>query len=311
MSEAELDGLPEERRLAMAKFGEVFSTTFKVTISIILVLVAVWVISAVTFHWDAFTEGLTPSLEAIHRAYHPTETATAQNAASRWEYTSQTDEMSGTPVKTACLLSSNRLEFGFPYNGGSQALICLRSRKNGDAYVMIDKGQFQCGFDACNVKIKFDNEPTRNFTAVRAADGSPNILFIVGYGPFLSSIKQAKHVKLQALFYQAGEQVMEFDTSALQWDAKTKSLASRRTPSALQAQDTASPQRETMQRQQLIERCKALAPTWKAKYEEPADCLTVMHGTTSRQRRIVWIARDLGAHWPLSRASRASASCTR
>ncbi len=127
--------------------------------------------------------------------------------------------MTGAVIKWACIYSSNQLQFSFPYSGGSTAELCLRDKGGKkDAYVTIDKGQFMCSYDGCAVRVKFDDGPVRTFSADESNSGSSNILFIEGYGTLLASLRKAKHIKLQARFYQEGEMVMQFDTAGLSWN---------------------------------------------------------------------------------------------
>jgi hypothetical protein len=145
---------------------------------------------------------------------------TSPGPSSGWEYTSTPDEMRGKATESACIESETELHFAFPYNGGSRGELCFRrSPKFGDAvYLTIQNGQFLCSqFLSCHVRAKFDQNPIWTLPAAEAADGSMNTIFIRAYGKMMRSIKKSKKLIVEANFYQAGEQQLEFDVSGFNW----------------------------------------------------------------------------------------------
>ena len=165
--------------------------------------------------------------------------------APTWEYGTNTDKMTGAVTKTACLFSSSKLEFKPPYDGGSQAVICLGSpapHRHGVAVFSITKGQIVCQyvvnlrplakipswFHGCELRVKFDDGDVRTMPTDKAGDGSANSVRIVDFGSwpynehdwFLKNLKKSKHMMIEAIFYQEGPQVMEFDTAGLVWEEK-------------------------------------------------------------------------------------------
>ena len=93
----------------------------------------------------------------------------------------------------------------------------LHPRYGKDVTIAIEKGQFLCGFRNCQVSVRFDSGKAQNFSAVEPADHSTTMLFIRGYDRFLASARKAKKVYIEALFYQQGTRVFEFDISGLNW----------------------------------------------------------------------------------------------
>jgi hypothetical protein len=150
----------------------------------------------------------------------PAPTTTAPVERTKWDYSELTDEMTGAKTKLACVESTNSLAFGFPYDGGSTGTLCLREKgSKRDAYVYVSKGQFVCtGYYGCPIQLKFDDGQARHFDAEESDSGDSDILFIMGYGPLLASTRKAKHLKVQAMFFQEGKRVLEFDVAGLKWD---------------------------------------------------------------------------------------------
>lgn len=134
-----------------------------------------------------------------------------------WKYTSSSDDMSDKLEKTACTTSINEVELKFPYNSVN-ADFCLRnnSKSSRDSYVKLNgDGQILCGIDDCRVRIRFDKAKPMSFTAVRAADGSSNIIFILGAKKLAAQMKKSKTAVIELSFYQAGSQDLKFVTQGL------------------------------------------------------------------------------------------------
>jgi hypothetical protein len=137
----------------------------------------------------------------------------------RWEYEERSEKMGRGTVKLATVRSLNEVEFDFPYRGLQRATLQLRlhPRYGKDVTIAIEKGQFLCGFRNCQLSVRFDDGKAQNFSAVEPADHSTSMLFIRGYDRFLASARKAKKVYIEALFYQQGTRVFEFDISGLKW----------------------------------------------------------------------------------------------
>lgn len=162
----------------------------------------------------------TPTTTSVASSQPPTRVASASSPApaSLWDYSDTTDEMTNQTTRYACVKSTNKLYFDFPYSGGSASQMCFRRKGNHlDAYIQIQKGQFMCRSDDCVTTVKFDDGPLRTFGMSEADSGNSNILFFNSEPSLLASMRKSKHVKVQAKFYKEGRQVMEFDTGGLDW----------------------------------------------------------------------------------------------
>lgn len=137
----------------------------------------------------------------------------------RWQYQEWPDKMGRGTIKLATVRSLNEVEFNFPYQGPQRATLQLRihPKYGKDVTLAIEKGQFLCGFQSCQVSVRFDNGKAHNFSAVEPADHSTTMLFLRGYDRFLASARKAKKVSIEALFFQQGTRVFEFDISSLKW----------------------------------------------------------------------------------------------
>jgi hypothetical protein len=135
-----------------------------------------------------------------------------------WVYADGQNPMRGT-IRSANIESSDRLEFAFPYAGGSTATLSLRKMNNDlDVMISVDKGQFICyGMGDSEMKAKFDNGKVQDFRCGRAADGSANVIFIKPGSSFLASLRKAKVLIVEATFYQAGARQMTFHVEGLDW----------------------------------------------------------------------------------------------
>ena len=104
----------------------------------------------------------------------------------------------------AAVVSTNTLDFDFPYSGTQHGRLTLRKKSSTDVYVTIERGQFLCGIDNCTVNVRFDEGPIRHFTAVPPADQSTTVLFIEDTPSFITQLRKAKTLHIEATFYQEG-----------------------------------------------------------------------------------------------------------
>lgn len=123
-------------------------------------------------------------------------------------------------IKTATIIATSSLQFGFPYQGEQWPHLVLRKHpKHGkDAYITIDRGQFLCGYDDCSVYVRFGDKKPQKFSASGASDHSTTTLFISDFGRFMKGIQKADKTYIEAEFYNNGQRVMEFDTAGLKWE---------------------------------------------------------------------------------------------
>jgi hypothetical protein len=98
----------------------------------------------------------------------------------------------------------------------------------------ISRGQFLCRTDSCSLMVRFDDKPAARFSAAEPADNSSTLLFIRDYSRFLRETRAAKVVRIEALFFQNGSRVFEFDVAGLDFDASNKAAAPRPAPTPAQ-----------------------------------------------------------------------------
>jgi hypothetical protein len=120
----------------------------------------------------------------------------------------------------AIVESTNKLDFDAPYDGGSTATVTLRNQdKTNDILLQIDKGQFMCDItDGCTINVRFDNNTALKFTGSESSDGSSTLLFISPEKKFISNVKKAKKIIVEAEFYESGLKTMEFNVDGLKWE---------------------------------------------------------------------------------------------
>lgn len=137
------------------------------------------------------------------------------NVPNGWSYSVDHDSMTSKNTYFASVDSINTVNFDFPYQGTQNATLQLRThpRWGKDIILSLQKGQFLCRFDGCNVLVRFDDEKPIRFTAGEPSDHSTTYIFIKGYSSFLSKMQKAKKLRIAAEFYQNGVQTFEFDVS--------------------------------------------------------------------------------------------------
>jgi hypothetical protein len=133
--------------------------------------------------------------------------------SSPWSFSENEDSM-GRKRSFATVLSNNTLAFAFPYTGAQHGTLTVRKSavQGTNVIVRIEKGQFLCtSYEGCTVNVRFDEGPISHFSASPPSDNSTTSLFIGSEGTFISKLKKATVVRIEATFYQEGNQTLEFD----------------------------------------------------------------------------------------------------
>lgn len=142
------------------------------------------------------------------------------SSSGPWRYSSEIDPLTDGATRLACVTSRNTVSLDFPY-GNRSVELCLRDSPQfgRDAFIRLQgSGQFLCDlFDGCTLQVRFDEAPASGFTAVEPSDSSTNILFIQNRSRLENGLKGATRTIIQAEFYQAGVQPIEFPTEGFEW----------------------------------------------------------------------------------------------
>lgn len=164
-----------------------------------------------------------PASESASNASAPAPAASAPTEPaeppSEWQYSENRDEMRGSSERFASVTSENELHFGFPY-GDTRARLELRqsARFGFDIMVSVESGQFTCySFSGGRIAVKFDDGPIRNYGCNRPSDGSTEIIFIENQQQFLSQLRRARRVVIEAEFFREGRQQLIFNVAGLNW----------------------------------------------------------------------------------------------
>lgn len=131
-----------------------------------------------------------------------------------WDFSIEKDEMTDTKNIWAKIVSDNHISQSFPYEGYTYATITIRyMKKYGyDAIISISKGQIHGSrYNGDNyITARFDEGTPKKYTFTEAADGSSEMVFLVGKSDFIKRCKQAKDIKIEVPLYQAGRPIFTF-----------------------------------------------------------------------------------------------------
>lgn len=150
--------------------------------------------------------------ETIAKAVTPIE--------NTWIYEEQQDKIAKGIIKSASILSNNKVELDFPYAGGTTGRITVRKhpRWGTDAIITISKGQLLCTYSDCKVTVKFDDLPGKTYKATEPSDHSNETVFINDAKGFIKKLKSAKKTYVEVAFYQNGTYTFEFNTENLKFE---------------------------------------------------------------------------------------------
>ena len=139
-----------------------------------------------------------------------------------WQYKTTKDDMRGTTTNFATTVSTNTVNFDFPYNGGSKLLLTLRETGNQkDVIVTISKGQILCDIRGCDLSFKFDDGAVQSITMSEPDNHSSEALFVMydkTEDKIINQIKDSKKLIVEIPFYQEGKKQFTFDVSGLEWN---------------------------------------------------------------------------------------------
>lgn len=141
---------------------------------------------------------------------------------SDWKYSETEDEMIDKPIYFAYIESENKVDFDFPYDGGSRLAFIIREspQYGNDMYIKISKGQFNAGIDGDKIQIRFDNDEAFTIKCSSPSDLSADQLFLRSseFDRILKLIKESKTMKIKAEFFDEGTRTFRFNIEGLEWD---------------------------------------------------------------------------------------------
>lgn len=145
----------------------------------------------------------------------------AKEENSQWKYEQAKDELRNATTHTAVLISSNTIDFGFPYNGSSMDLTLRKDPKYGNDVIFSVNGQFNgCMIESCKITVKFDGGKLESYRMVGSDSGDNSTLFIESpkaMKTFVDKLKKSKKLIVEGSFYNYGKGQFIFDTQGLEW----------------------------------------------------------------------------------------------
>jgi len=166
--------------------------------------------------------GCTPNNSApLPTSSTPVETPMEKTEAKAlWTYTEKADPMTGEKRYFSSCVSTNEIQFEFPYNGGSTFMLIVRNMgKKNEVLLQVSKGQFIPSIGSNEtVRVKFDDAAPTQFAYSSTSDGSADVIFIENATKFITQLKQSKKLMIEAKFFEAGNEIIYFDVAGLQWD---------------------------------------------------------------------------------------------
>lgn len=136
-----------------------------------------------------------------------------------WDYDSTYDEMRNITTHFARTWSVNKIQTDRYSSELSAVEMNLRKRGKGspDVYLNIPGGQFLTSVEGTSISVKFDNNPIQHFDGEEPDDGSSNVMFVDPTSKFISMLRKAKNVTIEAPFFEAGRQQFQFNVEGLIW----------------------------------------------------------------------------------------------
>lgn len=159
---------------------------------------------------------------AEHAANQALTASTGASSGSSWSYDTQTDEMRGTTSYLASISSENEVSVGPPYDDDNARLTIRKRPEDGLSVIVRAPGQFLCNsYSGGHVSVKFDGGPIERYSCSEPSDSSTGVIFVNSEQKFVTKLKAAKRVIIEAEFFQAGAHQMIFNVGGLDFPSKT------------------------------------------------------------------------------------------
>lgn len=142
---------------------------------------------------------------------------------TKWFFWNDRDEMRNAYVQYARRVSSNQVEFTFPYAGGAHLQLGLRRGSKGsgvglDAMLVIKPGQFECGWNGCAITMKFDDGPVERWRMTEAQSNN-GMIFFDRPRELIARLNKASRVMIEASFFSEGRRQFTLEVSPVVWPA--------------------------------------------------------------------------------------------
>jgi hypothetical protein len=145
----------------------------------------------------------------------------ASVAPKGWQYSYSIDRMTSDTEFAAEATSKDKLDFEFPYNGGSTATLYVIFKDHANYLgLKVSKGSFSFEDGIQNLRIRFDSEKAFTVKSGKLMDGGLNALGFYSADSLISKLKKSEKVLIEAAFYREGTRIMEFDAGKLVWRHK-------------------------------------------------------------------------------------------
>lgn len=139
----------------------------------------------------------------------------AQNGS--WQY-KQPVGMTAQPAASASVASVNRLNFPFPYQGGSVVTLTLQRRADGPLVSLsVDKGLFNRSYQNGRAQVRFDGGRAVSYTLVAAANGRANLVFIDPAPAFIRRLRSSAKAVVRLEFASQPVREVSFNVRGLKW----------------------------------------------------------------------------------------------
>jgi len=139
----------------------------------------------------------------------------------KWEYRDYEDKASGKTASKASLLSENKINLSFPYQGFQNGTLSVRNhpRWGKNIYLKIEQGQILSidgySYDNKYFLVRFDDGDVKKWNYVGSSDQSSDIIFISNEKKFLKQLTAASKIYITINLYQDGQYTFVFDPKGL------------------------------------------------------------------------------------------------
>jgi hypothetical protein len=148
---------------------------------------------------------------------HPSDSTTDEEVQG-WKYNNNADKQTGGNIHSASIESKKLIILRPKHTEGSGTLIIREMRGRSQVFLSLNEGQFISEIPSLGINVSFDNGKIETWSCDTIEGTTNSAIIVLSSLKFISTIKMAKNLRIDANIYNKGLQTLEFDVDGLEWE---------------------------------------------------------------------------------------------
>ena len=152
------------------------------------------------------------AIRAVREAESPGSITTSTSTPS-WSISESHDRMTDRVQQEACLNSVDKVNLPDPYGARALQLCFWTTGAAAPSHAqlhIVGSGQYAACLEDCAIRLRLDGGKPQLWSAAEPSDSSTGVYILSRPGDLFRRVSSAKRVMLEASFFEAGRQAVEF-----------------------------------------------------------------------------------------------------